>query len=96
MDGEDLSIITLKSLSSSFGNFIETLNITSNIDLTFEQLSNNILQKDRWRKQSRNSNGLDTSKVVLAAKFKGKSKGSEAEGGQKDSSKPNDSSKYEN
>jgi hypothetical protein len=60
------------------------LNITSNIELTFEQLSNNILQKDRWRKQFGNSNGHDTSKVVLAANFKGKGKGSKTKGGQKE------------
>jgi len=39
MEEEDMVVITLKSLASSYANFIETLNITNtNKDLIFEQL----------------------------------------------------------
>jgi hypothetical protein len=56
MEEEDMVVITLKSLSSSYANFIETLNITStDKDLTFEQLSTKLLQQDRWKKQFGNS-----------------------------------------
>lgn len=71
MEEEDLVIITLNSLPS-FENFIETSNITSNDELTFDQLSNKLLQKGRWRKQFVNHSGHDASDVVLAVNVKRK------------------------
>jgi len=51
VEEEDLVIITSKSLKTLIENFVEILNITSkDIDLTFEQLSNNLLQNDKWKK----------------------------------------------
>jgi hypothetical protein len=45
---EDTEVINLKSLPSSYADFIETLNITStNKKLAFEQLSTKLLQQDR-------------------------------------------------
>jgi hypothetical protein len=46
MEEEGMVVITLKSLPSSYANFIETLNITNtDKDLTFEQLSTKLLQR---------------------------------------------------
>ena len=58
-------------------------NITSNDEIMFDQLSNNLLQKDRWRKHFGNYNGQYTSEVALATNFKGKIKGSKTTGEQK-------------
>jgi len=83
VEKEDLFIITLKNLPSCFENFIETLNVTSNDELMFDQLSNKLVQKDRWRKQFENNSGHDNSKVALVANFKGKGKGGKTTRGKK-------------
>ena len=45
VEEEDMVVITLKSLPSSYANFIETSNITSvDKDLKFEQLNSKLLQ----------------------------------------------------
>ena len=45
MEEEDMVVITLKSLPSSYEHFIETLNITStNVDLKFPELCTKLLQ----------------------------------------------------
>ena len=93
---EDLITITLKDLPPSFEKFIEMLNITSNDELTFYQLNNKLLQKDRWRKQFGNNKGHDTSKVALAANFKGKGKGSKSISRQKENDKTSDLGNYKN
>jgi hypothetical protein len=73
MEEEDMVVITLKHLSSSYANLIETLNITSiDKDLTFEQLSTKLLQQSRWKKQFGNRPGIEPSTVVLATKFTSK------------------------
>ena len=46
---EDMVVITLKSLPSSYEHFIETLNITAaNFDLKFPKLFTKLLQQDHW------------------------------------------------
>ena len=48
VEEEDMEALTLKSLPSSYANFIETLNITStNQNLTFEQWRTKLSQQDR-------------------------------------------------
>lgn len=66
--------------------------MSDNIDLTFEQLNNKLLQKDRWKKQFRNNSGHDAPEVALATKFKGKGKANKAKDGHKESNKSLDSS----
>jgi len=57
----------LKSLHSSYANFIGTLNFNSiDKDLIFEQLSTKLLQQDKWKKQFGYSSVNDSSEVVLA------------------------------
>jgi hypothetical protein len=47
---EDMVVITAKDLLPLFENFVETLNmISQSIDTTFEKLSSQLLQKERWR-----------------------------------------------
>ena len=44
-------VIMLNNLSGSYEHFIETLNITAtDVDLKFGELSNKLLQQDRWKK----------------------------------------------
>ena len=50
MEEEDMVVITLKSLPTSYEHFIETLNITStNVDLKFPELCTKLLQQDCWK-----------------------------------------------
>ena len=52
MEEEDLMVITLKSLPSSYEHFIEMLNITAtNVDLKFSDLCTKLLQQDCWKQQ---------------------------------------------
>jgi hypothetical protein len=57
MAEEDMVVITLNNLPGSYEHFIETLNITdTDVDLKFGELSNKLLQQDRWKKQFGSSN----------------------------------------
>jgi hypothetical protein len=72
---EDMVVITLNSLLGSYENFIDTLNITSTyVDLNFGELSNKLLQQDRWKKQFGWSSETKGSKKAFTAKAKGKGK----------------------
>lgn len=47
---EDMVVITLKSLATSYKHLIDTLNISStSVDLKFPDLCNKLLQQDRWK-----------------------------------------------
>ena len=49
IEEEDMVVITLKSLPSSYEHFIETLNITAtNVDIKFPKLCTKLLQQDHW------------------------------------------------
>jgi hypothetical protein len=75
MAEEDMVVITLNSLPGSYEHFIETLNITTtDIDLKFGELSNKLLQQDRWKKQFGNNSETEGSEKAFAAKAKGKGK----------------------
>lgn len=66
-------VITAKDLLPLFENFVETLNmISQSIDTTFEKLSSQLLQKERWRTQFGRNNSAPES--AFAAKYKGKYK----------------------
>eukprot|EP01018_Ginkgo_biloba_P009041 Gb_37309 [translate_table: standard] len=41
--------VVLNRLPPSFEHFVETINMTAYEDLTFDQVSNFLLQKERWR-----------------------------------------------
>jgi hypothetical protein len=52
MEKEDMVLIMMNNLLGSYENFNETLNITTtDVDLKFGEISNNLLQQDRWKKQ---------------------------------------------
>ena len=69
MEEEDMVVITLKSLPSSYEHFIETLNITStNVDLKFPELCTKLLQQDRWKQQFGSSASTTSSEQAFAAR----------------------------
>jgi hypothetical protein len=72
---EDMLVVTLKILPHAYDKFIETLNIvTTDVDLKFGELCNNILQQDRWKKQFGSSSEIKGSKQVFEINVKGKDK----------------------
>jgi len=75
MEGEDMAVITLKSLPHAYEHFIETLNIiTIDVDLKFGEMCNKLLQQERWKKQFGSSSEIEGSKQAFAANVKGKRK----------------------
>ena len=75
MEEEDMVVITLNSLPRSYEHFIETLNITTtDVDLKFGELSNKLLQQDRWKKQFGSNSETKGSEQAFVAKAKGKGK----------------------
>jgi hypothetical protein len=75
MAEEDMVVITLNNFPRSYEHFIETLNITAtDFDLKFGELSNKLLQQDKWKKQFGSSSETEGSKLAFAAKAKGKGK----------------------
>jgi hypothetical protein len=68
-------VITLNILLGSYEHFIETMNITAiDVELKFGELSNNLLQQDRWKKQFGRSSETVGLEQAFAAKAKGKGK----------------------
>ena len=62
MAEEDMMVIMLNSLPRSYEHFIETLNITAtDVDLKFGEISNKLLQQDRWKKQFGSSSEIEGS-----------------------------------
>jgi hypothetical protein len=75
MAEEDMVVITLNILPGSYKHFIETLNITAiDIDLNFRELSNKLLQQDRWKKQFGRNSETKGLEQAFVAKDKGKGK----------------------
>lgn len=72
---KDMVVITLKSLLRVYEHFIETLNVTStNVDLKFDELCNNLLQQDGWKKHFDNNNERQGAKQTFVSNFKDKGK----------------------
>lgn len=70
-----MAVFRMKSLPFAYQHVIETLNITTtDVDLKFDELCNEPLQQDRWKKQCGSSIGIEGSKYAFVANVKRKDK----------------------
>ena len=72
VEEEDMVVVVLNNLPPSFEHFVETINMTADEDLTFDQVSSFLLQKERWRTHFQGeSSGSDMAQEsAFAAKTK--------------------------
>lgn len=90
-------VITLKSLLHPYEHFIEMLNITAtNVDLTFPDLYNKLLQQNRWKQQFGTSATSSSSVRAFPAKTFQKNKGKPSSFQQHNQGQSADSSKSKN